>query len=77
MPKAEQDSPDLPGSPDMDSRVDNESPDIEPLPASLMLIVVDDEDASGMPRPNTRARAAVLKRSKTPGPSCATSRALS
>jgi hypothetical protein len=77
MPKAEEDSPDLPGSPDMDTRVDNESPDIEPLPASPMSIVVDNEDASGVARPNTRARAAVSKRSKTPGPSNATSRALS
>jgi hypothetical protein len=77
MPKAEEGSPDLPGSPVMDTTLDNESPDIEPLPASPISIAVDDEDVSGMPRPNTRARSAVSKRSKTPGPSCATSRALS
>ncbi|KAJ8583080.1 hypothetical protein M405DRAFT_919154 [Rhizopogon salebrosus TDB-379] len=77
MPKAEEDSPDLPGSPVMDTRLDSESPDIEPLPASPMSIVVDDEDESGMARPNTRARSAVSKRLKTPGPSRATSKALS
>jgi hypothetical protein len=62
LPKVKEDSPDL---------------GIEPLPASPMSIVVDNDDSSGIPRPNTRARSAVPKRSKTPGPSRATSRALS
>jgi hypothetical protein len=77
LPKAEEDSPDLGGSPVMDTSLDNESPNIEPLPASPMSIVVDNDDSSGIPRPNTRARSAVPKRSKTPGPSHAMSRALS
>jgi hypothetical protein len=76
FPKAEEDSPDLGGSPVIDMSLDNDSPDIAPLPASPLAMLVDNDDSSGIPMPNTRARSAVSRRSKTPGPSRATSKPL-